>query len=260
MPTRLPLTGVSALQHALPTLILQLTFALLTLAFGVMSLRVSPRPGGGMRADAWFLTGITFATIGMAAAVMGVAAFPAVPAAPGTPLRDTFVRLSPIANDARSFAVLGYTALLGQRLLGRQATLRRGRALAWLAAWLAIGAVVGALEGTWLSSVQFTVMAVLGTVTAMALFAVLYVALLRDALDWMLWSALALYAAREALCANQQLQLALEGMPGLRPQSPRPMLAAGVVSVLIMLACTVHRLSLARAGREAPGLRERLRA
>ncbi|HET7462823.1 MAG TPA: hypothetical protein VFJ82_16335 [Longimicrobium sp.] len=250
---------MSPLHQALPTLWLQLAFAALTLVFGLTALRVAPRPGGTARTDGWFLTGATFTTSGGIATVMGVAAFPAV-AAPHSPLRTAFDRLSPIANDARGFALLGFSAALVHLVVLRQPAPDRRRTAAGLGLSLGFGAVVGAMEGSWVSSRQFTMMAVLSAVTVLVLFVVLYVALVRDTLDWLLWLTLALYAAREALCANLQALLTWFGMGGFRGPGPRPMLAAGVVSVLAMLLCTWHRLALARAGRETPGLLERLRA
>jgi hypothetical protein len=247
--------------QALRSLIPQLAFAVLTLLFGVLSLRVAPVHGRGPREDAWYLTGITFTTIGALATVSGVLAFPVVAAGEGSESWDVFLRTVPITNDARSFAVFGFALALGYVVVLRRAAPGRGRTAAGLALMLAIGAGVGVLEGPFQANRQMPMMALLGAVTSLALFYVLYVALVRDAMDWLLWTALALYAAREAATVNLQSLLAWwrRGPGGPWVPSPSLLLWMGLVSVLPMIVCTLHRLSLARAGRDAPGLLERLR-
>jgi hypothetical protein len=102
-------------------------------------------------------------------------------------------------------------------------------------------------------------MSLLGAATAMLLFAALYRGLVRDRVDWLLWTALALYAAHEALSSNIQTVIAWAGFRGGWRPSVRSMMWAGLVSTCVMLACSLRRLAIARAGGDAPGLLERLR-
>src|SRR5215212_2286814 len=93
-------------------LCVQLAFAMLTLGFGVLALRVAPRPERSARLGAWYLTGAGFATIGVLATVSNALAFPAVLAGRDAPFYAWFNRYSTVSNDARGFAVFGLALAL----------------------------------------------------------------------------------------------------------------------------------------------------
>lgn len=246
------------MRSAALTLTLQECMAVLTLTFGVACLRVGRRPASATGRTAWFLTGATFTTVGAAAVVHSSAAVWAVRCGKGSAFFAGYLRATPPANDARSFLVLGLAAAL-LALLMRGRVPRRGVLLAWLGAWAGVGAAVGLMEGRLEPATHLSMQAALGAVTAAVLFLVLYRALVTDALDYLLWLALAAYAVREAVSADFQMLLAMTGIAAEWRLSAMQMMAAGILSLLVMIACTLRRLALCRAGKPVPALLERVR-
>jgi hypothetical protein len=244
------------------TLVLQLARAVLTLGFGVQALRVAPDPGTSVRRAAWFMAGVTFTLEGVLVLVHSTAAVAAVVAGDKSRFWAFYVWLVPVGNDARTLLVLGFAAgLAWVLLLGRPAPSARGSvALACL--FVLAGAAAGFAEppmqqqngGTHLG-----LMSVLNAATALLLFAALYRGMMREKVDWLLWTALALYAAYEALSSNIQTVIALAGLQGGWAPSVRSMLWVGLVAACVMVACSLRRLAIARAGGDPPGLLERLR-
>jgi hypothetical protein len=107
--------------------------------------------------------------------------------------------------------------------------------------------------------VHFTVLSVVDAAAVILLFAALYRGLLAESLDWLLWSALAVYAVQQAMSSDVQVFLAWAGITGAWAPPHSLLLWTALASVLLMLACTARRLALARDGRDAPALLERLR-
>lgn len=240
------------------TLALQECMAVLTLTFGVACLRVGRRPTTSTGRTAWFLTGATFATVGAVAVVHCTAAMWAVRCGEGSAFYAGYIRVMPPANDARSFVMLGFAAAL-LALLMRGRAPRRPVLLAWLAAWAVVGAGMGLAEGGFQRATHLSVQSVLDAVTAAVLFVVLYRALVTDALDYLLWLALAAYAVREAMSADFQMLLALTGIAATWKLSVPQLHAAAIISLLVMIGCTLRRLALGRAGKPVPALLERVR-
>jgi len=244
------------------TLALQLVIAVLTLGFGVQALRVAPGPGTSVRMAAWFMAGVTFTLEGVLVLIHSTAAVEAVAAGKGSRFWNAYLRLVPIGNDARSLLVLGLAVgLVWVLLLDRPPPPART-----VVAAACLFAVAGAAAGFAEPPVQqqhggthLGLMSVLNAVTALLLFAALYRGMMRERVDWLLWTALALYAAQEALSSNIQTVIALSGLQGGWAPSVRAMLWAGLVATCVMLACSVRRLAIARAGGDPPGLLERLR-
>ena len=244
------------------SLTLQLLVAGLILGFGVMALRVAPGPGTSARQAAWFMAGVTFASEGAVALVHSILAVAAVLAGDRSDFWPVYMRFVPAGNDSRSTVVLGFAlAFAWVVLLGRPSPGRRAIVCA-AAGLIATGFVVGLFE----SPVDqqrgvdhFSITSYLGAATAVLLFAALYRAMVRESIDWLLWVALAFYAVKEALSSNVQMVISWAGLGGGWAPTPRISLWVGLVSSFIMLACTVRRLAIARAGGDAPGLMERLR-
>jgi len=244
------------------TLVLQVVMAVLLLGFGVQALRVAPAPGTSVRSAAWFMAGITFTFDGVLVLIQSTAAVVAVAAGQESWFYARYVGIVPVGNDARSLLVLGFAAgLAWVLLLGRPAPSARGIVAAACLFMLA-GAAGGFAEppmqqqhgGTHLG-----LMSVLNAATAVLLFAALYRGMMREKVDWLLWTALALYAAYEALSSNIQTVIALAGLQGGWAPSVRSMLWVGLVAACVMVACSLRRLAIARAGGDPPGLLERLR-
>lgn len=242
------------------TLSLQLLMTLLTLAFGVASLRVG-RERGAPRLGAWYFTGATFTLLGATATLQSLLAVWAAASGPGTPPYAFFMRLVPFANDARSFVVLGYAATLAALgVAGRPFPAPSWRVWAGLGALMAAGAAVGFREGPFRQGPHLAVMSTLGGVTVLLLLVALYRALVTSTVDYLLWAAVGVYTFREAVSVNFQVVFALIGLPNAWQPSMRAMILVAIASLVVMLACTVRRLGLARAGEDTPSLLERLRA
>jgi len=242
-------------------LVLQVAVAALLLGFGLLALRVAPGPGTSTRTGAWYLAGITFTldgVLGTAHASAGAAAMAV--AGPGTPFFREYIRWTPLGNDARTLLVLGFAVGLAWVVLLERPVPARWVVLGSAAALVAAGLIVGLAEGPLnRGGVHFSVLSILGALTGVVMFIALYRGMVRDTVDWLLWTALALYAAQQALSSNWQTALAWAGFGG--GWSP-PILAimwAAMAVACLMLACSMRRLAIARAGGDPPGLLERLR-
>jgi hypothetical protein len=244
------------------TLALQVVIAVLTLGFGVQALRVAPAPGASVRTAAWFMAGITFTFEGVLVLIHSTAAVVAVALGSHSRFWDVYMKLVPVGNDARSLLVLGFAVgLAWVLLLGRPAPPARAVVVAACLFALA-GAAAGFAEPPLQqhhSETHLGLMSVLNAATALLLFGALYRGMVREKVDWLLWTALALYAAQEALSSNIQTMIALAGVQGGWAPPARAMLWAGLVATCVMVACSVRRLAIARAGGDPPGLLERLR-
>jgi len=244
------------------TLALQLLVPMLLLVFGVLALRVAPGPGTSTRTTAWFMAGVTFVMNQAMATAHAALSVVAMLAGRESGLYALVVALLPSGNDARSTLVLGFAlALAWVVLLGKPSPPRRA-IVAAAVALMAVGFVAGFFEPPVEQQhgrEHWSLMSYLGAATAVVLFATLYRAMVRESIDWLLWVALALYAVQQALTSNIQMVLSWAGFDGGWAPPPWTMSWVGLVSALVMLACTARRLALARAGLEAPGLLERLR-
>lgn len=243
-------------QRTVVVLALQCAMGLLTLAFGVASLRVASRPGRSVRSGGWFLSGAAFTAVGALATCHSVAAVWAVNSGDGSGFYEGYVRSLPAANHSRGLVVLGFTlTLLAMLFRGRTAP-QPGSVLGGIVLLLATGTALGMAEGEYAERLHYTWLSVLSVATAMLLFVTLYRALVTDALDYLLWVALAVYALREALTADL---LAWMGFSEAWQPSPDVTLGIAAGSLVVMLMCALRRLALARAGRDAPALLERVR-
>ncbi|MFL5382127.1 MAG: hypothetical protein ACJ8GN_06400 [Longimicrobiaceae bacterium] len=244
------------------TLALQVAIGALTLGFGLLALRVAPRPGKSERTLAWFMAGVTFTFDGALALVHSLVCVAAAFVPQESSFFRGYLRFTPAANDARNLLVLGFAAGLGWVVLLRRPA-PSARTIVAVAGVLALaGFVAGLAEPPFEQQRGAGHMGILslgGAATSVILFAALYRGMVRETIDWLLWIALALYAADQALSSNIQTALAWAGFDGAWRPSFRSMMWVGLVSASVMLACSVRRLAIARAGEEAPGLLERLR-
>jgi hypothetical protein len=103
-------------------------------------------------------------------------------------------------------------------------------------------------------------MAVASVCTALVLFAVLWRARAGAAVDYVLWTALALFALREAFSANYWAALANVDSGMVWSPSALSFVSVAAALSLPMLLCVAYRLALLRAGRPTPSLFMRLRA
>ncbi|HEX8245295.1 MAG TPA: hypothetical protein VF541_17410 [Longimicrobium sp.] len=246
------------MKHSLAVfLTVQLAFAALTLAFGLLALRVAPRPGRNVRLGAWFLTGATFVTIGGLATLTGALAFPAMIAGEGTLVYRISLAANPIGNEARAFAVFGFALALLQMMMRRRHAPPPHKVAAALAVLLMIGGAVGALEGSFELGTRYAVMSTVTGATVVTLFAALYAALVTDQVDLHLWVSLAVYSVREALSSIVEAARSAGFLANVWMPSRSTIIYLGIVSVAVMIWCTLVRLGWAR-GAEPPALMERL--
>jgi hypothetical protein len=239
---------------------LQLALAGTTLCFGVLCLRVAPRPGRGPRSGAWYLAGVAFTLDGAIALVHNSAAVAAVMAGPGSAFYARFLALTPPGNDARGVLMLAFAAAAFAVVLRGRPVPRPRIVVTGAAACALAGFAAGFLEPPLdRGGVHFTVLSVVDAAAVILLFAALYRGLLAESLDWLLWSALAVYAVQQAMSSDVQVFLAWAGVTGSWAPPHSVLLWTALASVLLMLACTARRLALARDGLDAPALLERLR-
>lgn len=239
------------------TLSLQLLTQLLTLGFGLACLRVARAARAPERAPGWFVTGATFTVLGVHAVVQCTWAIAAVARGKGSAVYEAYMGLLQEMNDARGVVVFGYAAALLAILSARRPfPARPGPVYGALLALLAVGTAVGALEGGFDRPGHYGVIAVMGTLTLVLLLTALYRALTTGAFDYLLWIAMSIYAIREALAANIFSVLGVEN--AWRPHGRTVSLLASA-SLVLMIACSLHRLRLLRAGLDAPDLMSRLR-
>jgi hypothetical protein len=247
---------------AAQTMALQVAGAVLILSFGVLALRVAPSPGASARTAAWFMAGVTFTLEGVLVVIHSVTGVAAFFSPRGSAFFKTFVALAPAGNDARSLLVLGFAAgLVWVLLLGRAAPSPR-TIVATLCALILAGFAAGLAEPPLQARGNpnhLGLMSLASAATAVLLFAALYRGMVRGSVDWLLWVALALYAAEEALSSNILTVLTWAGVGGGWAPPIWSMMWGSALAPAAMLACSARRLALARAGIEAPGLIERLR-
>jgi hypothetical protein len=243
------------------TLALQLAVAVMTLGIGVLALRVAPAPGASPRTAAWFMAGVTFTLDGALAVVHSSAAVVAVLMGPQSRFFALFLRFLPAGNDARSLLVLGFAlGLAWVLLLGRPAPSARV-IVAGSGLFALVGFVAGLAErpiGDRGGGDHIAIISLAAAATALVLLASLYGAMVRERVDWLFWTALALYAVQEAISSNIKGMLAWAGFGGGWAPPVRSIMLTALVTLVMMLACTLRRLSIARAGGDPPGLLERV--
>lgn len=240
------------------TLSLQVALAALTLAFGVAGLRVARRAGAAERG--WLMTGVTFVGVGTHALAHNILAVAAVAAGEESALYLEYVPRSAALNYARGITVIAYAAVLGAAVWLRRPLPRRIAPVAvGVALSLAAGTVMAVWEVPFVEAYVYPVLASLEAVAVVLLFLALYRALTANAFDYLLWTAVALYAVREAAFANLFSWFSYLGFPEVWKPSVRVLLMVGIVSMALMIGCSLRRLRMARQGQAAPTLLERLR-
>jgi hypothetical protein len=106
------------------------------------------------------------------------------------------------------------------------------------------------------SSVNF-VLAILSTVTAVVIMGALFIAVLNDSMDQLLWLALSAYALKETLRVSLFAVLTWWTV-GQDVTAYRLFYWVGIVFSVTMVVLAVRRLRAAAEGREVPALFERL--
>lgn len=240
------------------TLSLQMAVALLTLAFGAGALAVFR--GGGHATEErrafWLLAGTAFLLSGANGVLSGAVAAWGFLAGRGSAPWDFAIQVKMVGNDGRALLMLGWAATTLLWVARRRpGTAAPGRVALLFLPWLLAGSVLGLLEKP-LMERHYPLVAALSASAMMLLLAALLLAVVRDAMDWLLWSALVVYALREAMEANLVSVLSWLGVPGAWTPSARSLQMLAICAYLVMLACVARRRAIARSGATVPSLFE----
>lgn len=241
------------------SLLQQIVSAALVLLFGVLALRICVRTRAGLRdrpAVAWRLATAHFLVVGSIATAQALLSAGAVMAGRDSALFHWVGTYGPAANLGRGVASI----VFGLMLIAAAGAYER-----WLprlvstapSALVATTVVVTFLTlEVPVSSVNF-VLAILSTVTAVVIMGALFIAVLNDSMDQLLWLALSAYALKETLRVSLFAVIAW-WMVGQDVTAYRMFYWVGIFFSVTMVVLAVRRLRAAAAGRTVPALFERL--
>lgn len=240
------------------TLLLQaVVVPLLTLAFGAVAWRVPPSsPAADDHGAAWRLVALPFLMSGVHGLLHNALAVRAFFAPGESGALALWMAVKAVGNDGRGLLMFGFALMLLGLLCARR-PLRRVTPRGWVAAllaWMGAGSAVGLLEGPF-SGAHYMVVAVTSAATLLCLLLALWVAMLRSAVDALLWVALAIYAVRETIAVGITSLFPFVGAGAWVP-TWRSLQELAVVGYLLMLMCAGARLRLARRGHPVPSLLE----
>lgn len=243
------------------TLAMQCVVAVLTLVFGITALRVAhaARESPAYHRAGWLLTGIVFTILGLSTAIQNCVAAPwAYFAGEGTPVYDLYIRYSPVGNHSRGFLVVAY-AMMMVGLAGLWRGARRHFGAAVVAASLVamtVGAVVGWREGPLVQVTHWTATAISDSAELLFLLGALFVGVIWNTTDRLLWIALVIFTVHELLDVVWFSALAWSDVPGAWYPSTVFLHGYASVAYLLMIGVAARRVRLARDGVSVPGLVE----
>jgi uncharacterized membrane protein len=238
------------------TFTLQVVTAVLILATAVMALRIPAGHGTVFFDAAWKLTGVAFLL--HAIDIVAQNAFGGMALAAGTHsgVMSAYLRVAPLFNHSRTFLLDGYfAALVVLALYPRSPDARFWRvATALLVLGFSAGVGLGWGEGSLLESVHYSTVAIWDVVELMVLMVSLFIVLLRDRADrllWLFWTGYGLSLALGIFWFSVLSQLRAEHAwtpPAWTISAQR------IVFYSIMLVAAVRRGRDARAGVPARGM------
>lgn len=231
------------------TLFLQSAVAVLSFVFGGIALRVSRRVTLPGTRSTWELTGWAFLLPAVLGLLMSFAACRAFAAGPRSAVYQLYIRHVPATSYARICAKIAFGVVLCASVsLSRMDARRRTAAgVAITVAAMLAGACIGHAQGALVPRTSYVNQSVFEAAELVALLAAVLAGLRRSTLDRLLWVALALYTAKQALNPLLLGSFAWMGQAGndLASLTIRAM-AAAVYTVMVALAG--RRLVLARRG------------
>ncbi|HEX2095234.1 MAG TPA: hypothetical protein VHG28_22750 [Longimicrobiaceae bacterium] len=242
------------------TLVLQCLVVVLTLSFGIVSLRVSRHQTMHSEAHrtSWLLTGIACVILGANGAIQNVGAVWAFLAGPGTVVYQGFIRWTPVGNHSRNVLSIAFAVALLVQGFARLPLSKKvvwGYSLAFLLA-SGLGGWYGWEEGSLVEARHYLMIAVLDGVQMIFLFLALLQALRSEGMDRLLWVCLVLYAVRQALNVFWWSGAAWVRVPGAWHASLLEIQAYSSLVWTAMLSIAGYRLFLARRGVRVPALIE----
>lgn len=242
--------------------ILQIVQTLVALTFGVVSLLVAARlrPQPLFRLG-WLWVGAGFTAVNIPVLAQTLFAAAAFVSGPDTPLWNHYLLWAPLFNHGHTAALICVFVVLLVLVLPRGKAERgspTGRA--WLVGWASV--LGGALLGSWLGMVEGSILSpshlrhvvIMNAVEVFILLAGLFLLLVRDRMDRILWSALAVYAANVVLHIVLVSAMIGFGIAGGWRISPFYAQFSNTAFVAVMVMLALLRLWKVRGGAEATGL------
>ncbi|HET6229458.1 MAG TPA: hypothetical protein VFE05_05210 [Longimicrobiaceae bacterium] len=240
------------------TFILQIAVVLLKLVFGIGCIVIAKRSAEPLaeRRAGWLFTGFCFTLTGVHGALQSALGGWAMLAGAGSAPMRAYLRVQPVANHGRGFAMVGFASLLCV-LLARGKLARAGDAkfaTAWLGSWMVAGSAWGMIDGGAPASQHYGVITYTSALTVLVMLVALYLAVVRDSLDHLLWLALATYTVREVVDVSITTAFSFIRTPDAWVPSFSLLQVMGVLSYVIMLGLVGRRFSLMSHGSDAPSL------
>lgn len=241
------------------TLFFQCAVAALALVMGVLGLKVArvlPADTPVLHRLSWEVVGLVFLLGGVSSIFQNVFAVVAYLGGSGSAAWNSYAVWAPVGNYGRTLAKSMLSLLLCLLPLAHRVTLQRARLITIGASVLmfAVGTVLGLMEGPLRMSVHFSMYSVFETVELVLLLVALFVAVQTSSVDRLLWAAMALYAARQALNALSYGALSWWGTAGRWAPSGLHIHVMGVIGYVLMAWLSWKRIRLARQGIPVPGM------
>ena len=239
------------------TLVLQCLVGVLALVFGVLAVRVarSQNDGSPWQRLNWTTVGAAFAMGGISNSLYNVAAVWAFMSGPSSIAWASYLRWSPAGNYAGALTKIAMAVVLLAISLRASGWRQRHIAGTLLAAYGA-GSLLGWMEGSHEESVHYTNLAAFDMIEAVVLLGALFVGLVRNSIDRLLWICVGLYAFRQVLNVLFLSAMSWIRVPGAWAPQPVHLQIFAMVGYLLMAVIAAHRLRLARRGVHVPGLLE----
>jgi hypothetical protein len=243
----------------MPTYTLQCVVSVLFVSFGVLSLLVARRARGAdpHHVAGWLLTGIAFTVHGSLDALQQAwAGWAYFYHGAASPQADDFMRVMPVLQHGRTGWLMVFFALVAV-LAVRKAVpgprFWRAAPLLMLAGF-ALGGWLGWLEGSFTTGEHLKRVGLSDLGELALVMPALFLLLVRDRADRLLWSALATYAFMLAM--NVIWMMAFERIEDPNVWAPPRVLVPAYRTVLVsvMAAFAWRRLRAAREGRQVPPL------
>lgn len=240
------------------TLTLQTGVTLLLLAFSVFSLRAARRMAPlspPAHTAGWYVAGVVFLPYGVNKLIQGIYGTAAYFAGPEAAVFTSYLRVAPMFNHSRTLLMFVLYGMLGW-LAFRQRLTPSSRAVLFAAsaAALVLGAWYGYVEGSLRAARHFSMTALIDTAGFVLLATLLFVLMIRDAADRLLWLAVALYGFTSMLGVLFLAAMAWLDTPGTWAPPYWAIELCRFVLAGTMAWCAVRRYMLAGLRVNVPGL------
>lgn len=200
------------------TLTLQTGVTLFLLCFSVYALLAARRLGTSAsagHAESWYAAGLFFAVYSANKLVQGGWGIAAFVAGSDAPVYAGYLRFAPVFNHSRTFLTFVLYGTLFWISYSRQLTLRqRIVAHGAAAAALGLGGTYGYFEGSLQAGRHYTATAIIDAGGFIVLAVLLFVLMLRDTIDRLLWFALVTHGFRSIFGVIFLAALAWADTPG----------------------------------------------